>query len=111
MNVKIDSGKIKAVQQSLLELQKIRSAEIKKELLEIRSDGKKISKDSLNLKDIDSENSAISLSQDQINFNLVFNAFNQIQLNVNGFVKKDEKSIEVYFHYSFQREVVEDGKS
>jgi hypothetical protein len=110
MNVKIDSGKIKAVQQSLLELQKIKSAEIKKELPEIRSDGKKISKDSLNLKDIDSENSTISLSQDQINFNLVFNAFNQIQLNVNGFVKKDEKSIEVYFHYSFQREVVEDGK-
>lgn len=111
MNVKIDSGKIKAVQQSLLELQKARSTLIKKELTEISFDGKKISKDSINLKDVDSENSTISFSNNQINFNLVFNAFNQIQLNADGFVKREEKSIEVYFHYSFQREVVENGKT
>lgn len=111
MNVKIDSGQIKAVQQSLLELQKVRSIEIKKELLEIRSDEKKISKDSLNLKNIDPENSTVSFSHDQINFNLVFNAFAQVQLNANGFVKREEKSIEVSFEYSFQREVIEDGKS
>jgi len=111
MNVKIDSGRIKAVQQSLLEFQKARSTEIRKELPEIRFDGKKISKDSLHLKNIDPENSTISFSHNQINFNLVFNAFNQIQLNANGFVKREEKSIEVYFHYSFQREVVEDEKT
>ena len=111
MNIKIDSGKIKAVQQSLLELQKARSTEIKKELLEIRSDGKKISKDSLNLKDIDSENSTISFSPNQINFNLVFNPFNQIQLNANGKLKLEEKSIEVIFQYSFPREIIENGKT
>ncbi len=111
MNVKIDSGQIKAVQRSMLELQKIKTVRTTKELMEIRSDEKKISKDSLNLKNIDSENSTISYLHDQINFNLVFNAFTQIQLNANGFIKREEKSIEVYFQYSFQREVIEDGKA
>jgi hypothetical protein len=111
MNIRIDLGQIKAVQQSLLELQKIKTAEIKKDLHEIRSDEKNISNDSLNLKNIDPEKSTVSISQNQINFNFVFNTFTQIELNANGFVKKDENSIEVYFKYSFQREVIEDGKS
>ncbi|MCX6170327.1 MAG: hypothetical protein NTX65_13350 [Ignavibacteriales bacterium] len=111
MNVKIDSSQIKAIQQSLLELQKTKIADSKEIFQDIRSDVKKISKDSINLKNIDPENSTISYSHDQINFNLVFNAFTQIQLNANGSIRREEKSIEIYFKYLFQREVSEDSKA
>ncbi len=111
MDVKLGSAHVKAVQQSLLDLQKLKITDIKKELHELKSDDKKISRDSLNLKDINPDKSEISYSHNQIYFNLVFNPFNQIQLNANGKLKLEEKSIEVNFQYSFPREIIEKGKT
>ncbi len=110
MNVKIGSGNIKGLQQSILELQKLKNAEFKKELLEQKKDLKEISKDSLNLKNLDAENSNITYTQQLIDFNLVFNFFTTVQVFVEGKIEREEQSLEVTFKYSFQREVEEDGK-
>ncbi|MDP3581861.1 MAG: hypothetical protein Q8S39_07985 [Ignavibacteria bacterium] len=111
MNVKIGSGNIKGLQQSILEMQKLKNAEFKKELLEQKKDLKEISKDSLNLKNLDAENSNITYNQQLIDFNLVFNFFITVQIFAEGKVQREEQSLEVCFKYSFQREVEEDGKS
>ncbi|KAF0162251.1 MAG: hypothetical protein FD188_205 [Ignavibacteria bacterium] len=111
MNVKIGSGNIKGLQQSILELQKLKNAEFKKELLEQKKDLKEISKDSLNLKNLDAENSNITYTQQLIDFNLVFNFFTTVQVFADGKIEREEQSLEVIFKYSFQREVEEDGKS
>ncbi len=111
MNVKIGSGNIKGLQQSILEMQKLKNAEFKKELLEQKKDLKEISQDSLNLKNLDAENSNITYNQQLIDFNLVFNFFITVQIFAEGKVQREEQSLEVCFKYSFQREVEEDGKS
>lgn len=110
MNVKIDSGQIRELQKSFVQLQKSVIQDTKKGVSEVTGDKKTISKDALNLKDIDLENSSITYSQQHIGFNFVFNGITQTDFAVNGFVKRTEKTLEFNFLYSFQKEVVEDGK-
>lgn len=110
MNVKINSGQIRELQKSFVQLQKSVIPDIRKEVSEVTGDKKTISKDALNLKDIDLENSSITYSQQHIGFNFVFNGVTQTYFEVNGFVRRTEKTLEFNFLYSFQKEVVEDGK-
>ncbi len=111
MNVKIGSGNIKGLQQSILEMQKLKTAEFKKELLELKKDLKEISKDSHNLKNLDAENSTINYNNQFIDFNLVFNFFASAQVLVEGKIEHEEQSLEVCFKYAFQHEVEEVGKN
>jgi len=111
VNVKIGSGNIKGLQQSILEMQKLKNTEFKKELLEQKKDLKEISQDSLNLKNLDSENSTINYNNQLIDFNLVFNFFTTVQIFAEGKIQREEQSLEVNFRYAFQREMEEEGKS
>lgn len=109
MNVKIDSGNIKQLQKSLLEIQKIKNAEFKKELHEQKQDLKQISSDSINLKNLDAETSTLNQNNQSIDFNLVFNFFPAIQIFAEGKINREENSLEIYFKHKFQREVYFDG--
>ncbi|KAF0153144.1 MAG: hypothetical protein FD143_584 [Ignavibacteria bacterium] len=109
MNVKIDSGNIKALKQSILELQKVKNAEFKKELLEQKMDLKQISSDSTNLKNIDAETSTVNYNNQSIDFNLVFNFFAAIQVLVEGKIEREENTLEICFKHSFQRELIITG--
>ena len=111
MNVKIGSGNIKGLQQSILEMQKLKNAEFKKELLEQKKDLKEISQDSLNLKNLDTENSTINYNNQSIDFNLVFNFFVTVQVIVEGKIEREEQSLDVCFKHSFQRELLIDGNN
>lgn len=111
MNVKIGSGNIKGLQQSILEMQKLKNTEFKKELLEQKKDLKEISQDSLNLKNLDAENSTINYNGQIIDFNLVFNFFVTVQVTAEGKIEREEQSLEVNFKYSFQREMEVEGKT
>ncbi len=106
MSVKIGSGQINGLQKSLLDFQKMKIADVKKELFEIKSDKKEISEDALNLKNIDADKSDVVLNNQQIDFNFVFNIFVQAELKIEGFVKTDEKILEASFTYMFQKDVV-----
>jgi hypothetical protein len=111
VNVKIGSGNIKGLQQSILEMQKLKTAEFKKELLEQKKDLKEISQDSFNLKNLDAENSTINYTNQAIDFNLVFNFFTTVQVTAEGRIEREEQSLEVNFRYAFQREMKEEGKT
>jgi uncharacterized protein YfeS len=111
VNVKIGSGNIKGLQQSILEMQKLKNAEFKKELLEQKKDLKEISQDSINLKDLDTENSTINYNNQTIDFNLVFNFFATVQVIVEGKIEKEEQSLDVCFKHTFQRELLIDGEN
>lgn len=106
MSVKIGSGQINGLQQSLLELQKMKIADVKKEVFEIKSDKKNISEDAINLKNIDADKSDVLINNQQIDFNFVFNIFVQAELKIEGFVKTDEKILEAGLIYMFQKDVV-----
>ena len=107
MSVKVGSGQISGLQQSLLDLQKMKVSDIKKEIFELKADKKEISKDALNLKNIDADKSDIIYNNHLIDFNLVFNIFVQAELKIKGFVRTEENCIEASFTYLFQKEVVE----
>lgn len=111
MNVKIGSGNIKGLQQSILEMQKLKNVEFKKELLEQKKDLKEISQDSLNLKNLDTENSTINYNNQFIDFNLVFNFFVTAQVIVEGKIEREEQCLDVCFKHSFQRELLIDGNN
>jgi hypothetical protein len=110
MSVKVGSGQISGLQQSLLDFQKLKIGEIKKEVFELKSDSKEISKDALNLKNIDADKSDVVYNNQVINFNLVFNIFVQAELKIKGFVRTEEKCLEACFTYLFQKDVVENNK-
>lgn len=109
MNVKIDSGNIKQLQKSLLEMQKLKTSEFKKELIEQKKDLKEISSDSMNLKNLDAETSTLNSNNQFIDFNLVFNFFATIQVFVEGKINREELTMEICFKHNFVRELVEAG--
>lgn len=109
MNVKIDSGNIKQLQKSLLEMQKLKSSEFKKELLEQKKDLKEISGDSYNLKNLDAETSTINYNNQVIDFNFVFNFFATIQVIVEGKIDREESTLEICFKHNFTREIFDEG--
>jgi len=110
VNVKIDSGNIKQLQKSLLEIQKLKTADFKKELLEQKKDVKEISGDSINLKNLDAESSRVNYNNQSIDFNLVFNFFAAIQVFAEGKIDREEKSLEICFKHNFWKEVDCDGE-
>ncbi len=111
MNVKIDSGNIKQLQKSLLEIQKLKTADFKKELLEQKKDIKEISGDSINLKNLDADTSTVNQNYQSIDFNLVFNFFVAIQVFVEGKIDREEKTLEICFKHNFRKEINCDGEN
>lgn len=111
MNVKIDSGNIKQLQKSLLEIQRLKTTDFKKELLEQKRDIKEISGDSINLKNLDAETSTVNYNNQSIDFNLVFNFFVTIQVFAEGKIDREEKSLEICFKHNFRKEVDCDGEN
>lgn len=109
MNVKIDSGNIKQLQKSLMEMQKLKTTEFKKELLEQKKDLKEISGDSINLKNLEAETSTVNHNNQFIDFNLVFNFFATIQVFAEGKVDREENTLEICFKHNFAREIIEEG--
>ncbi len=111
MNVKIDLNSSKFIQQSVIELKKVQTAEIKKIKDGLAADIKTISEDAKKLRDVDPEQSTATYLNDQINFNLIYYGIAQAGFNVNGSIQKNEKKLELNFNYEFERNVVEDGTS
>lgn len=110
MNVKVGSSQLKTLQKAILDLQKIKPAEVKKEKESFLSDMKEISDDSKNLKNVDAEKSILIFDQSQIDFNFVFNTSLQQIINARGFINREEKSLEVNFTFNYDRIVIEEGK-
>lgn len=105
--MKVGNGLLSGLQQSLLDLQKLKVAEAKRVIFELKTDKKEISNDAINLQNIDVGKSELYFSNQMFNFTFFFNMLNQTELKVDGFVKEDENIIETTFTYLFQKDVVE----
>ncbi len=110
MNVKIDSGQIANIFKALNAVSKEKPAEIKSFKETVLSDLKEISRDAQNLKGVDAENSNITINQDVINYAVAFHINQQILVNAEGSVNKEEKLLEVVFSHTFFRDVADEGR-
>lgn len=93
----------------ILDFKKIAEPEQSKIKAELLSDLKIISEDSKNLKDVDPQRSSVEFANDQINFNLVYYAVHQSAFTASGFIKKEDKILEISFNYEFEKETFEGG--
>lgn len=108
MNVRIDLNNIKLIESVLKS--KANNLKLLNEKAGAKSDVIEISRDSLNLKDIDVVKSTVSNDNNNWYFNVVYNTFTDSNFSINGFVKREEKLLEINFKYEFLKDVVIDGK-